>query len=209
MPRIIETTVYKFDELSPKAKEKAREWWRSLENESFGSHGEIFEPAETAAKLLGITFDRNDVPLMGGSKRSEPVIYWGLHVQGSGASFEGRYDYKADCLDAIKKEFPTDLKLHGVADVLRMYGCGHTAKCDCSGARYPHSGWMNVSVYDDTTGDEIKGEVLRGALREFADWIYRVIDEDFTYRMSDENVNSALTDYATEYEFEADGTFHA
>ena len=47
--------LFTFDELSDKAKEHAREWWRECEAQDFGGHGELNEPIETAAKLLGIS----------------------------------------------------------------------------------------------------------------------------------------------------------
>ena len=208
MPRTITTTttVYKFDELSDKAKEKARDWWRETETESelFGAHGELFETAETAAALLGITFDRHNVKLMGNNTRSEPKIYWGLYVQGSGASFEGCYEFKPDAMEAIVAEFPTDKTLHAIAAALLIEGPA-TAVCDCERARYPHSGWMNVTVYD-VNGEEIRGEVVRATLREFADWIYKGIDEEWTYRMSDENIDESIR--CNEYEFNAHGAVY-
>lgn len=57
MTRTVEVTLYQFAELSDKAKERARQWWRDCENETFGHEFPNFahETFETAAKLLGIS----------------------------------------------------------------------------------------------------------------------------------------------------------
>jgi hypothetical protein len=52
MPRIKEITLYQFDELSDKAKDKARDWYRY--GFTFDDDGCSLEPAIAAAPLLGI-----------------------------------------------------------------------------------------------------------------------------------------------------------
>jgi hypothetical protein len=50
MPRTIGFQVYKFDELSLKAQENARDWWRNLELQNPAWHGEHFESMSEAVK---------------------------------------------------------------------------------------------------------------------------------------------------------------
>jgi hypothetical protein len=208
MPEQRTITVYKFDELSDKAKDKAREWYRECESQDFGAHGELYEPAETAAKLLGIEFATHNIPLMSGKTRSEPKIYWELHVQGSGASFEGSYRYNLDCKRKVRSEFPTDTKLHAIADGLveiqKKHGFTLTAKITQSG-RGVHEYTMDAEVYEDDgnlTDPETSTAVLE-LMRDFAKWIYKYIDAEYEYRMSDEAVDESIQ--ANDYAFTIEG----
>jgi hypothetical protein len=87
MPETITKLVYLFDELNPAAKETARQWFRE------GLPSEFLEDRddwERVAAIIGVTFDRHDVRLMGGGTRSEANIWWsGFSSQGDGASWEG------------------------------------------------------------------------------------------------------------------------
>lgn len=77
MPRTIEKTIFKFEELEDeRAKERARDWYRQ------GSGPEDFEyttdDAVTIGELMGIDFDTRTVQLYGGGTRGEPKVYWSL-----------------------------------------------------------------------------------------------------------------------------------
>lgn len=205
--RIIEVKLYQFDELSDKAKEKAREWWRLSEGELFGAHGELYEPYETAAKLLGIEFSQRPVPLMSGKTRYEPAIFWQLHVQGSGASFDGTYSYAKDCSKKIREEFPTDTKLHSIVDGLvalqkkNGYKLTATVKADRR-AVHQYAMHADVSKGDDYADDDTSTDV-QALMRDFAGWIYKGISDEWDAHMEDEYVDDAIT--ANEYEFYEDG----
>jgi ATP-dependent protease HslVU (ClpYQ) peptidase subunit len=70
MPKQKITTVYQFDELSDKAKERARDWyregtcddtyWRRLECES------VIDDAATVAGFLGLDINQTDLQNHGG-----------------------------------------------------------------------------------------------------------------------------------------------
>ena len=85
---------------------------------------------------------------------------------------------------------------------------GYAATIRTSG-RYYHSGTMHVDVTAiDEEGDETAvtrdDELeLTGALRAFADWIYRQLETEYNYQNSDEQV--AETIKANEYEFTVEG----
>lgn len=203
-----ETTVYQFAELSDTAKETARQWWRDCENQDFGASGFEFEPAETAANILGIEFHQNTVKLMGGSTRQKPDIrYSGFSSQGDGASFTGYYYYAKGCSKAIRAEFPTDKTLHAIADGLtalqRKHGYKLTAKITQSG-HYCHQFTMCAEVEND--GRDVTSETeneLQDLLRDFAGWIYKGLEAEYDYRMSDANVDESIA--INEYEFTENG----
>jgi len=202
-------TVLQFEQLSDEAKQRAREWW--LEGFEFEPEYESFE---TAAKILGITFNTHEVKLMNGKTRHEVNIWWsGFWSQGDGACFTGSYKFEPGCAEAIRKEFPTDSTLHEIADSLMALQCrlrllegksmnGIISQND---NRYSHSGMMSVTATDDE-GDELSLVVsneLQDSMRSFADWIYRSLEEEYHYQTSDEAVDETII--ANEYEFDEDG----
>jgi len=214
MPRTVELQVYTFDELSDRAKEKAREWYKECESQEFGAFGELFEPAEIVAALLGIEFDTKTVQLHGGKTRQEPDIrYSGFCSQGDGASFVGSYSPKHSSID-IRAEFPKDEKLHAIADALTAFHCRYilnhgsrewSAKITQNDNHYVHARTMDATVYD-ADGEEVEiplSDEFRDIMRDFADWIYRSLEEDYDYRMSDECVDESIR--SNEYEFDEDG----
>ena len=120
---------------------------------------------------------------------------------------EGRYSYAKGSAAKIRKHAPQDTRLHSIADQLAALQKRHfyriEATCSHRG-RYYHSGCMSVDVY--LKGDDAPRDVeedTRDILREFADWIYRHLESEYEYRMSDENVDESLR--INEYEFDEDG----
>jgi len=206
--KTVQVNLYEFDELSDAAKEKAREWWRECESQDFGAHGELFEDTERIAEILGITFDRHDVPLMGGSKRSELNIWWQLHVQGSGVSFSGRYEYQKGCSEKMRQYAPQDKELQRIASELqkiqKKYGYKLTAKISASG-REVHKYAMDLEAFRDNGdyADIQDASDLLVLMRDFADWIYNMLQQEYEYRMSDENVDESIR--ANEYTFRENG----
>lgn len=209
MPRTItiEKTVFAFNELSDRAKDAAREWWRNGESQDFDSEY-IFDNAVTCGKLMGIEISTKSVKRMGGGTREQPVIYWsGFSSQGDGACFEGHYQYEKGSARAIRKHAPQDSELHGLADTLQKIQSRHSYKI---GARmkhsghYQHSGCMQVEVEcDGRDVTQIVDDEIAQCMRDFADWIYRNLEREYEYRMSDENVDESIR--CNEYEFTEEG----
>lgn len=214
MPRTMEVQVYQFDELSDTAKDKARDWYRGCTGQDFGAFGELFEPAETAAALLGIDFATNTVQLSNGKTRQEPDIRWsGFSSQGDGASFVGSYTFKKDCAETIRQEFGTDATLAKIADELTAFHCRYVlahGSREWEGqitqdGRYYHKRTMDATVTDEN-GDELDADVCSEFLeimRDFAQWIYDGLEREYDYCMSDENAEDNIQ--ANEYEFTEEG----
>lgn len=207
----VSTTVYKYRELSPGAKEKARQWWIANIDESDYAES-VIEDAEQVAVLLGVGMKTKEYKTLSGSVRSIPCVYWsGFCNQGDGASFEGWYRPKAGNYNRVKDYAPQDEMLHGIAQALdeAFDLAGESTHCIITTrGNYSHSGTMQFEF------DEIQGEVppevvvaaemlVIGALRSFADWIYRRLQEEYEYQTSEEAV--AETMEANEYTFTAGG----
>lgn len=202
--RTIEVKLFQFDELSDEAKEKARDWYR--EGDEFRP---LFEPFETAAKLLGITLGTTQIPLMNGKTRQETDIrYSGFSSQGDGASFVGSYEYAKGCSKAVRQEFGTDNTLLAIADGLtalqRKHGYKLVATITAGSSHYVHKYTMDVSFDNlDHEQEDIYAEML-SLMRDFAQWIYDGLRDEYDYQTSDEAVDENIT--ANEYEFHEDGS---
>jgi len=211
MPREVTSLVYKFEELEPKAKEKARQWWRDCEAQDFmrGYPNFVHDEFETIAKILGVEFDQQRIIPMGGEKhaRMEPKIWWGLHVQGSGASFDGCYSYAKGCVKKMKAYAPEDKVLHAIAtdlyDAQRINGYRLTARVR-SGRRGCASYNADIEVERSDGLQGLIREDVDRALRAFMDWMYKYIDAEWDNTMSGENVDESIR--INEYEFEEDGS---
>ena len=207
--RVTETTVFKFDELTDQAKEKAREWWRDCQAQDNDTSC-TFEDAATCAEILGIDLRTRSVKFMGGGTRMEPCIYYsGFWSQGDGACFEGSYQYAKGAAKKIRSHAPQDTELHRIADELqkiqRKYFYAVRAWMKHRG-HYSHSGCMEVSVTaerDNTPSIEEAEEGVTQLMRDFADWIYDQLKKEWEWVNADEQVDESIR--ANEYEFSEDG----
>lgn len=213
--RIEETPVYMFDQLSDKAKETAREWYRSA-----SVHDEwwdnVFDNVAYIGEIIGIKFARRR------GSNALAIYFSGFSSQGDGACFEGSYAYAKGALAELKKERPasythdgttTECKrnkeLHEIArklqDIQRKHFYKLEADCKHRG-HYSHSGCMDVDVShsDDISRDIGDAETdIRDTLRLFADWIYSTLEDEHDFIQSDEQVDEAME--ANGYEFDEDG----
>jgi len=212
MPRteVIERTLFKFDELSDRAKERARDWYReaSQDDDLLDCMG---DDIESIAKIFGIEFDQDSYQTMGGATRYKSAIYFtGFSCQGDGACFSGRYRYVKGAPKAIRAYAPQDEKLHAIADALQAAQRPYFYKLE---ARVKHSGHYYHEYCTDievTDGDDYGTRDLTAgalaiteALRDFMRWIYRQLEKESAYRYSAEYVDDNIR--CNEYEFSEEG----
>lgn len=189
--RTIETTVYTFDELTPKAKERARQWWR----EGFEYDGEdVIEDFKAIAALLGFKVDK---------------VYWsGFSSQGDGASFTGEWS-RDDCKpDAVKDYAPQDVRLHEIANCIQIAidkfepAPDRNERFDIvQSGRYVHAYTMRLE--SDGDNDEGFESAMLEFARDLANWLYRGLQAEYYHQQSDDVVDDTIL--ANEYEFDADG----
>jgi hypothetical protein len=212
MSRTKTITLFTFDELSDTAKEKARNWWRVGEAID-GADSYTIEDAAQVAELLGINLRTHPIKLANGETRYEPSIWWsGFSSQGDGACFEGSYRYRAGSVVSIKDHAPNDAKLHEIAEGLAQLQYAHQnairATVKHIDHHYYHENTTEIEVFNDLDPDAITADTedaVRELLRDFMRWIYRQLEADYDYRMSDENVDDSIQ--ANRYEFTEDGAF--
>lgn len=203
--RVVEKTLYKYEELSDSAQEKARDWYRQygLDYDWWGSSYEYFA---SVSEILGIELSQKPVPLMNGKCRYEPEIYFtGFYHQGSGSSFCGTYSYAKGAHAKVKEYAPQDEALHHIAQALQDVQRRHFYRlvAEITSVR---DHYMRVEVEDSENryrdiGDA-EGEV-RDLMNDFNDWMFKRLQDEYEYLASDEVVEEAII--ANEYEFDERG----
>ncbi len=208
-------TLYKFEELSDKAKERAIEKETEAQGEYWDPSDYIYDDFVRMAAILGITIDSRDWTNTYGHKGSTPTIYYsGFWSQGDGACFEGSYEYAKGSVKAMTAE-TNDKELIRIARELQalqkpfFYGLTATMK---HRGHYSHSGCMEVDTelkWDDGDNWQRWQEVARPweeltqLMRDFANWIYKSLEAEYDYQTSREQVIESIE--ANEYEFDEDG----
>ena len=185
--RVIEKTVFQFDELSDAAKEKAREWFRGIADD--GGAESIIDHAKHVGALIGFDVDE---------------IYWrGFWSQGDGACWTGSVAYSTGCAAAVARECPQDAKIQRIARAwqdLQRRNFYRVRGSVSANDRYMRT---SVDAYRTDDADPVDEGSINQIVSEFADWIYRSLEKEYDYRMSDECVDDDIR--ANEYEFDEEG----
>lgn len=210
MPEIIETTVYRLDELGGTAKDSARAWYRECGFEC-DWYDTVYEDFERICVILGVTFKSRTMRLHGGGTRQKPCIWFsGFSSQGDGACWEGYYSYAKNAPAAIRDYAPKDDLLHRIADTLHA-----VQRCNFYQLRaetthrghYYHEYCMSVAVTRDSPTwqdmtEEAEDTVIE-VLRDLARWLYRQLEQKYEYLSSDGIIDEAIT--ANDYTFTSVG----
>jgi hypothetical protein len=188
--------TYSFDELSDKAKETARDWFR--EGMEFDPEFTI-DDAKTQFGLCGFDITR--------------IFYRGFWSQGDGACFEGTWRARDVNSKALKENCPLDTELHRIAnecDRIALEFQHAYLKVEHRGPYYHENCTdFTLSIVDENE-DEIDTaesseaesdliEVSRDAMR----WIYRQLEKEYEYRNADEQIDESIL--ANEYAFSESG----
>lgn len=210
MPDIIETIVYRLDELNDAAKDKARAWYR----EGGFDHDwcdAVYADFEAICGLIGVTLRTTSVCLMSGGSRQEPCIYFrGFWSQGDGACFEGEYTYARNARAKIRAYAPKDTDLHEIADALQAVQQRNFYQLRAVSrhrGHYYHKYCMDVAAERASpTGQDMTRdaeEIVIEAMRDLARWLYRQLEQDYEYQTSDESVDQTIA--ANAYTFTCTG----
>lgn len=191
----IHRELFQFDELSEEAKEKARDWYRECIYQDSYDYEHVYDDAKTIGALMGISIAK--------------IYFSGFASQGDGACFEGSYTYKKGSVKAVKEYAPKDEKIHRIAQELAAIQKRNFYKLEASVVQrghYMHSGCTSIDVYHSEDRYRDIGEAeeeVKEALRDFMNWIYRQLESNYDYLMSNESVDENIRD--NEYEFLEDG----
>lgn len=207
MPVVIEKTVFTFDELDSRAKERARDWYRSCMDTTDYADS-VLEDFERVCAIIGVDLATHNVRLYGGGTRQKPSIYWsGFSSQGDGACFEGSYAYAKGSAKAIREYAPQDTKLHAIANTLatlqrsNFYSLSATVK---HSGRYYHEYCMDIDVC--RLGERAVAkldDIVTSLLRDLARWLYRQLEAEYEYHTSDAAIDESIEE--NEYTFDENG----
>lgn len=199
MQVITETkTVYSFDELSEKAKEKALQEHASHNDGFYAEH--VIDDAKSIAALMGW--------------RIEQVYYSGFWSQGDGACFQGVLQYAKGCTKAVKAYAPKDAELYRIAqawqDLQKRNFYAISANVRHSG-HYYHNGCTVFDCQDsrNSSGYLENYEIEKGIMqiaRDFMDWIYKQLENAYDYETSEESLKDLCE--ANDYTFLSCGTMY-
>lgn len=204
MPREISVKLYQFDELSDKAKEKAREWYREGAFDDGLWDDITIEDAKTCLAFAGFAISE--------------ILYTGFWSQGDGACFTGTW-MAEDTKDPrkMKSHAPQDTELHAIAE--EMFAIKKL--CQAAGATITHHGRyyhkfsvdfeFDFPVASGSDEKRAKTEALEAQLieriketaRRAMQWIYDQLEKEYEWQTADEQVDEAIR--CNEYEFTEDG----
>ena len=214
MPTTHTIQTFTFEELDPKAKDLARDWFRKC-GASDDWYESTYEDATRVADILGIeigVIEQKWVNSANGKTgtHTKPRIWFsGFWSQGDGACFEGRYAYAKEAPKKIRSYAPNDTTLHSIADDLKALQRKHFYRLEATvkhSGHYYHSNCTEIDVTDSRTGDNVGYELekeLSVELRRFMNWIYQQLESESEYLDSNEYIDDCIT--ANEYQFLADG----
>ena len=199
MSEVIEITVYRLEELSDAARDKARAWYREggFDDDWYDA---VYEDFQRVAEILGLNLKTRTVRLMGGGTRQEPCIWFrGFWSQGDGACFETFYAYRKGAPRLIREYAPQDTELHRIADALQAVQRRNFYQLRAEATHrghYYHEYCMAISVerdsqtYQDMTADA--EEIVIEALRDLARWLYRQLEAEYDHLTSDQAIEEGI-----------------
>lgn len=187
--------TYTFSELSEKAKDKARQCYHNAYMSDEHWHEFIIDAAKEVGKILGFDIDK--------------VYFSGFSSQGDGASWAGGYEYVKGAPAAVASYTGNDAELiriaHGLQDIQRRHFYKLVASVSRAG-HYCHSHTMRTDVEDCTDPHRDVSDAEKDLLelfRDFADWIYKNLREEYEFMTSDPVIEEAFD--ANSVAFDADG----
>ncbi len=217
--RICETKLYEYEELSEAAKEKARDWYRTITQSDDWYFQHVIEQFVELLAIFGVTVKTRTETYRNGVKREKPCVWFrGFWSQGDGASFEGSYEFKPNVAREVRKLYPTDEKLFTLASRLQNLQAKQGKKklssiITTSDPHYCHEYTMRFETLFGGTDDWFTGPQKREHMKEFeeimrdlARWLYRTLESEYEHQNSDEVVAENLI--SNEYEFTEEGGAH-
>jgi hypothetical protein len=196
MPKVIETTVFKFEELNDEAKQFAIEKYRNTERDGSGFVDQFTPDCVEAAKEAGF---------------EEPEFAYSLsYSQGDGLSFKAKkYNKLVDLFKEVLgpgKDKTAQLLADNMTQVYKGNN-GHycyAAKSDID--IYLENWTSSINVLNTERIDEVVGKVLAKLEDIYIELCAKLEKQGYTeieYRDSDEAITETII--ANEYDFEEDG----
>ena len=193
MPRIHETILYKFDELSTESKEKAVTSFQEDEDYlAYEWHEYTISDFKTILELIGYY----DIA----------CYLSGFWSQGDGACFSAKFSRNKRCLEKVKKYCPKEEKILDIVKQIQSeippreeYEIKHSGL-------YSHEYCTNVYYLGDNNKAEQLDERFLELSRHLMRILYKKLNDEYDYLNSSESIVEYIK--ANDYEFTEDGTLH-
>lgn len=194
-----EKTEFTFDELSERAKQNARKEHTSGDYPDHEWWDNICYDAVRMGQMLGIEIGTTaHVSTKGRNYTSINIWFSGFSSQGDGACFDGTYRYAPDAVKNISLQ-TNDEELLRIAQELtlmqltqRLQGLEYF-----TGAIVVSSGNnIRTEIRDwgvDEVGEPDEEDFTR-LMQDFADWVYKRLEDENDYLYSDEYVDEQLSE---------------
>lgn len=193
--RILQTKVYKFDELSEEAKEKAREWIRETNNqdsypldEMMGSLKALFEAAHLAIRDYSI----------GGYNRDNYVKFDMVETTKELTGKRAIAWLENNLISGLRitpSQFKAKQKAYmSYGDAYRI---GKVKPCPLTGVCYDED---LLEALQKAVKD---GETLNDAVKSLADVVGNMAKKEYEYQNEDEQIDETIR--SNDYEFTVDG----
>ncbi len=213
--RTITTNLYQFDELSDKAKDKARDWYREASaGDNFFAEA-VTDDFKEVLKACGFSLNTR--------RGSGDALYWSLgYSQSDGASFGASWQASAVDVAAMRADRPAeytdaDGKVRPCKSnqrTLALLDSFEALKLNYPGAYGSTDASSRGSYQVDTTASSDDESLIEGTLeelasdfeaccRDLAHAYYQALREEHEYQNSDESIDENIR--ANEYEFTAEG----
>ena len=193
MPRIHETILYKFDELSSEAKETAISSFQEDDSSLEYEWDEyIINDFKTILELIGYY----DIT----------CYFSGFHSQGDGACFIARFNRNKRCLEKVKKYCPKEEKILNIVEQIQSEIPLHEEYEIKYSGHYYHEYCTNVYYLGDNEKAEQLDERFLELSRQLMRILYKKLNDEYDYLNSSEAITELII--ANDYEFTEDGTLH-
>ena len=193
MPRIHETILYKFDELSTESKKKAITSFQEDDSHlDYDWHKDTINDFKTILELIGYY--------------NITCYFSGFYSQGDGACFSARFSREKRCLQKVKSYCPKEEKILNIVEKIQSEIPLHEEYEIKHSGHYYHEYCTNVYYLGDNEKAEQLDERFLELSRQLMRILYKKLNTEYDYLNSDE----AITEYikANNYEFTEDGKLY-
>lgn len=193
MPRIHETILYKFDELSTESKEKAITSFQEDDSHlGYDWYKDTINDFKTILELIGYY--------------NIECYFSGFWSQGDGACFSARFSREKRCLQKVKSCCSKEEKILNIIEKIQSEIPLHEEYEIKHSGHYYHEYCTNVYYLGDNEKAEQLDERFLELSRQLMRILYKKLNDEYDYLNSSEAINEFII--ANDYEFTKNGKLY-
>ena len=193
MPRIHETILYSFDELSTEAKKRAITSFQEDDSYLYYNwYQDTINDFKTILELIGYY--------------NIEFYFSGFWSQGDGACFSARFSREKRCLQKVKSYCPKEEKILNIIEKIQSEIPLHEEYEIKHSGHYYHEYCTNVYYLGDNEKAEQLDERFLELSRQLMRILYKKLNDEYDYLNSSEAIIEHIK--ANNYEFTEDGKLY-